>query len=185
MAARLIALGHSRIAFVTGPSNVMVANVRLQGYMAALVEAGLPIDPALLLPGNFDRPSGEQAVRYLAQMAVDQRPTAIFAANDETAFGVLSGLKQLGWHVPKDISVCGFGDAPMARVVVPALTTVHISLRELGRAGAGNLLAQLHHKQVPSLEVLPTTIIERDTTAELFSLWRSNDIQSHDVCTKS
>jgi len=185
MAARLIALGHSRIAFVTGPSNAMVANVRLQGYMAALVEAGLPIDPTLLLPGNFDRPSGEQAVRYLAQMAVEQRPTAIFAANDETAFGVLSGLKQLGWHVPKDISVCGFGDAPMARVVVPALTTVHISLRELGRAGAGNLLAQLHHKQVPSLEVLPTTIIERDTTAELFSLWSSNGIQSHDVCTKS
>ena len=185
MTARLIASGHRRIAFVTGPANVMVANVRLQGYMAALAEARLPIDPTLLLPGNFDRPSGEHAVRSLAHMAVELRPTAIFAANDETAFGVLSGLRQLGWHVPEEISVCGFGDVPMAKVVAPALTTVHIDLRKLGRAGARKLFAQLHHEQVPYLEVLPTTIIKRDTTAELVSPWRGDDIRSQNVYTKS
>jgi DNA-binding LacI/PurR family transcriptional regulator len=73
MTDRLIALSHRRIAFVTGPANVMVANVRLQGYMAALAEAGLTIDPTLLLSGNFDRPCGEYAVRYLAHMAVELR----------------------------------------------------------------------------------------------------------------
>jgi DNA-binding LacI/PurR family transcriptional regulator len=170
MTARLLALGHRCIAFVTGPANVMTANVRLQGYMAALAEAGLPIDPTLLLPGNYDRGSGEQAIDILAHMQPEQRPTAIFAANDETALGLLSGLAQRGWQVPGEMSVCGFGDTPMAQVVVPKLTTVHLGLRELGRAGAHKLFAQLHQEQVPLLEVLPATIIERDTTAAPLSL---------------
>src|SRR5947209_17442879 len=117
MTARLIASGHRRIAFVTGPANVMVANVRLQGYMAALAEARLPIDPTLLLPGNFDRPSGEHAVRSLAHMAVELRPTAIFAANDETPYGQLRGHQQLRWHVQEEVSVRGVGELPMAKVV--------------------------------------------------------------------
>lgn len=165
MTAQLIELGHRRIAFVTGPANVMTANVRLQGYMAALAEAGLPIDPTLLLPGNFDQASGEHAVDSLPHMAPELRPTAIFASNDETALGVLSGLRQCGLRVPRDISVCGFGDIPMAQVVVPTLTTVHLDLRELGRAGARKLLAQLRHEQVSFLEMLPTMIVERDSTA--------------------
>ena len=185
MAARLVALGHRRIAFVAGPANAMTANVRLQGYMAALAEAGLPIDPTLLLPGNFDQASGEQAVGSLVYMEPEQRPTAIFAANDETALGVLSGLRQCGWHVPGEMSICGFGDIPMAQVVVPALTTVHIGLRDLGRAGARKLLAQLRHEQIPFLEVLPTTVIERETTAPLPSLLRSTGIQSETVPTAS
>jgi LacI family transcriptional regulator len=176
MSARLIALGHRRIAFVTGPTNVMTANARLQGYMAALVEAELPIDPTLLLPGNFDRASGEQAVSSLTHMEPEQRPTAIFAANDETAIGVLSGLRQHGWQVPTEMSVCGFGDTPMAQVVVPTLTTVHMSLRELGRAGARKLLAQLRREQVPFLEVLPTAVVERESTAAPLSPRRSDDI---------
>lgn len=165
MTAHLIALGHRRIAFVTGPTNVMTANVRLQGYMAALAEAGLAIDPILLLPGNFDRASGEQALSSLTHMETEQRPTAIFAANDETALGVLSGLWRRGWAVPGEMSVCGFGDTPMAQVVVPRLTTVHMGLYELGRAGTHKLLAQLRGEQVPFLEVLPATVVERETTA--------------------
>jgi len=165
MTARLIALGHRRIAFVTGPTNVMTANLRLQGYMAALAEAGVPLDPSLLLPGNFDRVSGEQAVNFLIHREPHQRPTAIFAANDETALGVLSGLRRCGWRVPAEISVCGFGDTPMAQATVPTLTTVHMGLRELGRAGARKLLAQLSHKEVSFLEILPTTLIERESTA--------------------
>ncbi len=177
MTAHLIALGHRRIAFVTGPANVMTANVRLQGYMAALAEAGLPIDPILLLPGSYDRVSGEQAVDSLVHMEAEQRPTAVFAANDETALGVLSGLWQRGWQVPGEMSVCGFGDTPMAQVVVPKLTTVHMGLHELGRAGAHKLLAQLRREQVPFLEVLPATVVERDTTAALLSPPSRNDIQ--------
>ncbi len=140
MTARLIAAGHQRIAFVSGPSDLLVANVRLQGYMTALVEHGYSIDPTLIFPGNFTRQGGEQAVHRIAHLDAQQRPTAIFGANDETAFGILLGIRQQGWRVPNDVEVCGFGDLPFAQLVAPALTTVHIPLRELGRTGARELL---------------------------------------------
>lgn len=165
MTTRLLELGHRRIAFVAGPSNLTVANVRLQGYMAALVEAGLSLDPRLILTGNFDREGGQRAAHDIAQIPVEHRPTAIFAANDQTAFGVMLGLGEMGWRVPDAISVCGFGDLPMAQIVFPQLTTVHIPLRQLGRTGALRLLAALRNEEIPSLEVLPTTVVERSSTA--------------------
>jgi LacI family transcriptional regulator len=167
MAARLIALGHRRIAFIAGPPNLVVANVRLQGYMAALAEAGLMIDPTLILPGDFSLAGGEQAVQSLALLPTAQRPTALFAANDETALGALAGLRRLGLHVPRDVSVCGFGDLPVAHVIAPALTTVRIPVRELGRAGAQKMLALLRAESVTPLDVLPTMIIERESTARV------------------
>lgn len=165
MTRHLIELGHRRIAFVMGPPNITVANARLDGYRAAVAEAGIPLDPTLLLPGNFDRQGGEQAAKIIAEMPAQQRPGAIFAANDETAFGLLGAFHRLGWQVPRDISICGFGDLPMAEDMAPALTTVHIGLRELGRTGARRLLAQFTNEQFPYLEVVPTTIIERETTS--------------------
>ncbi len=164
MTARLIELGHKRIAFVTGPANLMVANIRLQGYKLALVEAGISIDSELILEGNFTQVGGQEAAHRMLQLSKQIRPTAIFAANDETAFGVLSGLRQIGWRVPEDISLCGFGDLPMAQAMVPALTTVRINLRALGRAGVYKFLSILNHEQIPFIEILPTTIIEREST---------------------
>ncbi len=165
MTQKLIELSHRRIAFITGPSNLIVANLRLQGFMAAMIEAGIPIEPPLILVGNFDKRGGEQAAQSIAQMPEDARPTAVFAANDETALGVLHKLTQLAWHVPNDISVCGFGDIPMSQIVTPALTTMQIGLRQLGRAGAQKLFALLRHEPISMLETIPTTLIERDTTA--------------------
>jgi DNA-binding LacI/PurR family transcriptional regulator len=167
MTAHLLELGHRRIAFVAGPSNLTVANVRLQGYMAAMVEKGFSIDQNLIIAGNFDQAGGERAALHISQMPTGNRPTAVFAANDETAFGIILGLAHLGWHVPRDISICGFGDLPMAQLLSPALTTVQVSLRDLGRAGAQKLFAMLRREQVPELEVLPTTVVKRDSTAPL------------------
>ncbi len=168
MTARLIAAGHRRIAFVAGPSDLLVANVRLQGYMTALVESGYPIDPTLILPGNFTRQGGEQAIHRITHFEAKQRPTAIFGANDETAFGVLLGLRKQNLRVPDDVEVCGFGDLPFAQLVYPSLTTVHIPLRDLGRTGAKDLLALLNNEEIASLKILPTEIIERETTAAKF-----------------
>jgi LacI family transcriptional regulator len=167
MAARLIELGHRRIAFVGGPADLLVANARLQGYKSALSEAGQAVDPSRILPGNFARQGGEQAAARIANLPTEQRPTAIFAANDETAFGVLQGLARQSLRVPGDISVCGFGDLPVAQLLTPALTSVHIPLRQLGRAGARRLLALLDKQEVSALEVLSTSIVERETTAAL------------------
>ncbi|GAC1368569.1 MAG: LacI family DNA-binding transcriptional regulator [Ktedonobacteraceae bacterium] len=161
MTARLLEQGHRRIAFVAGPDNLIAANLRRQGYMAALSDAGLAVEPEFLLQGDFTQVGGQRVALSIAQMPEQGRPTALFASNDETAFGMLSGLRLLGLHVPEDVSLCGFGDLPMAQVMVPPLTTVRIDLRALGRAGARKLLALLNHEQVPYLEILPTTIIER------------------------
>jgi LacI family transcriptional regulator len=171
----LLRLGHRRIAFVSGPANVTAAEARLQGYRAALEHAGRPVELDLVLPGNFDQTSGERAAEHVARMEGGTRPTAIFAANDETAIGVLSGLARLGVAVPGDISVCGFGDLPVAQIVAPSLTTVRIELRALGRAGARALLAQLSHEEVAPVQVLPTTIVERASTAPLTSVTRLRD----------
>ncbi len=165
MTRRLLEMGHRRIAFVAGPANLTVANVRLQGYMAGLVEKGFTIDQRLIIAGNFDQLGGERAALYIAQMPDEIRPTAIFAANDETAFGVLLGLAHLGWQVPQNISVCGFGDLPVARLLSPSLTTVQVPLRLLGRTGALKLFAQLQQESVSDLEILPTKLVERNSTA--------------------
>jgi DNA-binding LacI/PurR family transcriptional regulator len=164
MTARLIELGHRRIAFVTGPSSLVVVNVRLQGYMVAMLEAGLPIDQDLLLPGNFDLASGERVAAMVVRMPLERRPTAIFAANDEMAFGVMRELVRHGIRIPEDIAVCGFGDIPMAQVVVPSLTSIQIPLRRMGRDGARKLLALLRQEPVEMFEVVPTSIVERDST---------------------
>lgn len=160
----LLEMGHRRVALVAGPAGLTVANIRMQGYMAALVEKGIAIDPNLILIGNFDQASGERAAQSIAQMEPAQRPTAIFAANDEMAFGVMLALQQQRLHVPRDISVCGFGDIPVARLLTPALTTVHVPLRRLGRSGAERLLAILRREETPSSEVLPITIVKRAST---------------------
>ena len=99
-------------------------------------------------------------------MTDESRPSAVFCANDETAFGVMLGLQRLGWRVPEDISVCGFGGLPMAQM---GLTSVEIPLRHLGRTGALKLFTLLNQEEVPMLEVLPTTIVERGSTTSLRS----------------
>ncbi|GCE06701.1 LacI family DNA-binding transcriptional regulator [Dictyobacter aurantiacus] len=160
----LIELGHTRIAFVTGPASVTVANQRLQGYRQALTESGITPDDTLLFPGNFTQAGGERAAAMLNQLPREKRPSAVFACNDETAFGLMYGLRQHGWRLPEDISICGFGNLPMARMVTPALTTANISLRELGRAGAQKILALLQHQDTSAQETFPTTIVKRAST---------------------
>ena len=167
MTEYLLARGHWRIAFVMGLRHVAAANVCLQGHTAALESSGISVEQALLLPGDFDLASGERAVDAIARVAPRERLTTVFAANDETAFGVLIGLAQLGLLVPRDLSVCGFGDLPMAQFVVPSLTTVCIALGDLGRAGARTLLALMRHAEETLLEVSSTSIIERESPGSL------------------
>jgi len=167
MTKRLIELGHTRIAFITGPANALVSTMRMQGFIAALASSGIELNPNFILPGDFTQTGGAQVAQLLNELPVEQRPSATFAVNDETAFGLLMGLQRLHWHIPQDISICGFGDLPDAQIIVPTLTTVRIGLRELGRAGAQKLFALLQHQETPILEILSTTIIERETTIAL------------------
>lgn len=134
----LYGLGHRRIAFVRGPASNEEAAERLLGYREALAAHRLPLDPALELAGDFDEDSGYLAGVRLATFA--PRPDAIFAANDSMAIGCLSALRERGLRVPEDVALAGFDDIPIARYLTPALTSVRVSIAELGGRAMERLL---------------------------------------------
>lgn len=162
----LIRQGHRRIGFIAGPPDIFAARERLEGYKAALRDAGLPIDPLLVHEGDFFQPRGYSAAVEL--LALAERPTAIFAANDLTAFGVMEAARDHGLKIPGDISIVGFDDIPQATHVHPALTTVHQPLEEMGRLGARLLLELIDDpNRAPEIIDAPTELIVRATTRSL------------------
>ncbi|WP_425231048.1 LacI family DNA-binding transcriptional regulator [Sphingomonas sp.] len=135
----LLDLGHTRIGLVAGDPSFAASAVRRAGYADALAAAGVASDPALIRPGDFSFAAGLEAGQAL--LALPRPPTAVFAANDEMAAGLLSAAHRRGVAVPAQLSVAGFGDDAVASVVWPPLTTVRQPTRALGRTAADLLLA--------------------------------------------
>ncbi|MCL2516297.1 MAG: LacI family DNA-binding transcriptional regulator [Microbacteriaceae bacterium] len=135
LAARhLLELGHTRIAVIGGPQDMMCSRARVAGFRAAFEDAALPFDESLLVWGDFLRGDGVQLGRDLLMR--DDRPTAIFAGNDLMALGVLEAARTLGLSVPGDVSVVGYDDLQIARWSGPPLTTVRQPLAEMGEQAA-------------------------------------------------
>ena len=145
MTEHLLSLGHRRIGFVTGPPHRSASRGRLAGHRAALAAAGVADDPALIVEGAFTFPSGMAAVERLLDLA--QPPTAIFAANDAMAAGVLAAAHRRGVATPGDLSVAGFDDDPLAQVVWPALTTVQQPISEMASTAVELLVAELRARR--------------------------------------
>ena len=141
LVAHLAGLGHRRIAHIAGHPDHGATAWRRQGYRDAMRAASLPVAREWIVPGQFTFESGLQAAQAL--LALSPRPTAIFAANDDMAAGVLRAAATMGLSVPGDLSVCGFDDVPIARQVTPALTTVRQPTREMGRIAAEQLLREI------------------------------------------
>ncbi|MGW5333704.1 LacI family DNA-binding transcriptional regulator [Streptomyces bauhiniae] len=161
----LIDLGHTRIGAIGGPSRMMCARARLDGYRAALETAGLPADPALIREGDFHHESGHRL--GLDLLGRPDRPTAVFAGNDLQALGLYEAARELGLRVPEDVSVVGFDDLPVARWVGPPLTTVRQPLTEMAEAAA-RLVLELgrgeRERTATRLE-LATSLVVRSSTA--------------------
>ncbi len=158
----LISLGHRRIGFVTGYDFLECARERLAGYRAALSDHGLPVDEALIVPGDFSRAVGYQAAQHLLDLP--NPPTAIFASNDYMAFGVVDAVRNRGLRIPADFSVVGFDDIPQAAAARPALTTVRQPLSEMGAAAARLLLEIMADARHPSERIrLATELIIRES----------------------
>jgi len=156
----LIGLGHRRIATVTGPQGNIDARQRLEGCRAALAEAGIEPDPRLEIPGDFTEPSGYEAAGRLLRL--DPRPTAVFAANDYMAVGVIGALSDAGVRVPDDFAVAGFDDIALARYLNPSLTTVHVDAFRLGQRAVEILVGRDGPTpRSPLRETLETTLIVR------------------------
>lgn len=160
----LLALGHRRVAALLGPPAYPSSRDRLAGYRAALDAAGIPVDLDLVRHGDFHVDVARREMVRL--LDVPDRPTAVFAGNDEQALGVYRALHDRGMRVPEDVSVVGFDDMPFAAWVTPALTTVRQPLREMGRTAAKMLLRVIAGEPVDHVRVeLATPLIARASSA--------------------
>lgn len=137
--AHLLALGHRRIAHIAGPAGHSPSADRLTGYHAALAEAGIPFDGALVFGGTGRPAGGEQALAPIT--ALTDRPTAVFCYNDMTAIGLLCAARRAGLAVPRGLAVAGFDDIPLASYVFPTLTTIAQPKLEMGQQAMTMALA--------------------------------------------
>jgi LacI family transcriptional regulator len=160
----LLGLGHRRIGLITGPRGWAATEERRAGVLAALSSARRLHEPELETSGKWSIDDGYRAASKL--LAVEPRPTAIFAFNDEMAIGALRAALQRGLRVPEEISIVGFDDVDRAELVVPALTTVHQPLAEMGRVAVSLLLRLLEGRRLEALRLeLATKLVIRASTA--------------------
>jgi LacI family transcriptional regulator len=165
MMATLLHLGHRRIAHVIGHPDHGASQWRLAGYRQALAAAGIERDPQLEVPGDFSFGGGVAAARRLFSLPRGEGPTAVFAANDDMAAGVIWAAGEHGLSVPGDVSVCGFDDTPIARQIWPTLTTIHQPSREMGRIAALQLLDTLRGRGSGAMMQAPFSLELRESTA--------------------
>lgn len=159
MTGHLLCLGHRRIGFLVGDRGYATSGQRLAGHARALAAAGIGLDMELVRQGQFDFESGVMGANALLDLAMP--PTAVFASSDDIAAGVLAAAHRRQVAVPAALSVVGFDDAPLSRVVWPALTTVRQPVRALAE-GATDLLLDASGDRV---RVLPYELLVRDSSA--------------------
>lgn len=161
----LAALGHRRLGYVGGPLHNVLEQERQAGFREGMAAAGLDPAQACYLPGDFTFAAGVAAATSL--LALRPLPTAVFAANDEMAIGLLKAARRAGLDVPGTLSVLGFDGIEFADYVEPTLTTFRQPRRELGQHGGALLLRAMLGEQIPPHEArlrLPATLLVRDST---------------------
>lgn len=160
----LMDLGHRRIAFILGREDSRSAHRRFQGYRDALMQAGIPLDDSLIVPGDFSTRTAKKLSRQLLKL--DSPPTAIFAANDQSAIGVYEAADELGLSIPDDVSVVGFDNISEAQYL--GLTTVDQCLSEMGYT-AVQMLIQLINGDPLEIKVhrMPTRLVVRNSCRKL------------------
>ena len=157
----LIGQGHRKIAFIAGPENHPDSQQRLAGYKAALAAAKIPYSVKLVAPGDYSDGGGHQAMTRLLDAKAEF--TAVFAANDQSAYGAMLALHRRGLRVPHDISIVGFDDLPTSSYIIPPLTTVHRSINALGEAAAEAMIDLLDGR-VPVSKLSSATLAIREST---------------------
>ncbi|MDN3497016.1 LacI family DNA-binding transcriptional regulator [Planococcus sp. APC 4015] len=160
----LIELGHRRIGFLAGRPDLRSAGLREAGYRRALSDAGILFDPALVQDGRYEEYAARSAATTL--LSLPDPPTAVFAANDLSALGVLDVATGFGLRVPADLSVVGFDDIPEASRAAPALTTIRQPMGRLGAIAAEMIVGLLGGDPPAQTHVLlATQLVARATAA--------------------
>ncbi|HWR49530.1 MAG TPA: LacI family DNA-binding transcriptional regulator [Bryobacteraceae bacterium] len=159
--------GHRRIAIITGPLTLQTAKDRVEGYKAALLEAGIAPTPELIIEGDFRESGGYRLAKEL--LLRHDRPTAVFASNGMMALGLVRALEEVGLACPGDVAVASFDDMPLAAVFRPHLTAIAQPAYEIGCQGAELLIRRLQRKSVPRRHVtlrLEPELKIRESTAD-------------------
>lgn len=161
-ARHLVDLGHRRIALVRGLASFRSSVVRGQGFIDALKERGVDLPPAYDIQGAYTFDSGREAAHAL--LSLPEPPTAIFTLNDDMALGVMQAARERGLELPRDLSVVGYDDLPMAAHIWPNLTSVRLPIRDMGRMAAEKLLAPMRGVDPARLqqpEIRPSLVVRR------------------------
>ena len=162
MTVHLQKLGHRRIGFVKGHADHSAAPLRYKGFVRAMHDAGLVVPPDYLQTGNFSFRSGVGAGERLLNLA--ERPTAIFASNDDMALGVMTVANRMQLSLPAQLSVAGFDDSPSAQVVWPQLTTIRQPVEKIAFEAATMLFKTRGRLAAPASRLLDFELIERNST---------------------
>ncbi|PCI51753.1 MAG: LacI family transcriptional regulator [Alphaproteobacteria bacterium] len=167
MMKHLLDLGHRRIGFIKGPMAHGASRWRYESYKASLEKTGIIFNPALVADGDFSFDSGKIAAEKL--LSGGNPPTAIFASNDNMAAGVIHTAFERGLQIPRDISIAGFDDAPLARQLWPSLTTIHQPMRGMGHMAMAQLLTMIRGDDCagPEQSILNYELIIRASTANV------------------
>ncbi|HTJ30119.1 MAG TPA: LacI family DNA-binding transcriptional regulator [Acidobacteriaceae bacterium] len=158
----LAALGHRNIAFISGPHHLHSAQARLEAFQQSLHECGIVVHPSFIVEGDHTHEGGIRAMEKL--LTLKKLPTAVMCSNDMTAIGVLHKAHRAGLRVPTDLSVIGFDDVQMARVMIPPLTSIQMSRSELARAAVTALRSHVESTQPERELFIPTSLIVREST---------------------
>ena len=154
----LVALGHHRIAYISGPAEATSSQLRLEGLQAALRQAHISLHAGWIAPGGGTAEQGEQAAQQLLD-GTAPHPTAIFCYNDRTAMGVLRAVKARGLSIPAQLSVLGYDDIAAAAYLDPPLTTVGQSKYTLGQKAMEMTLDLIDHKTVQDVLLKPSLVV--------------------------
>lgn len=166
MTRHLLELGHTRIGFIQGDREHGASAKREAGYRAALSEAGIEVEDGWVQPGQYTYRSALIAAE--AMLSLDNRPTAIFASNDDMAAAVVAMAGKRGLDVPGDLSVAGFDDTQTATTIWPQLTTVRQPIAEMAAAAVDIMTRQLEAQNPdfePEIRLIPCELIVRGSTA--------------------
>ena len=159
----LIRLGHRRIGMVTGRPDMTAGQDRLEGYRRALSAHGMPVEPELIVEGDFTEASGKAGIQRL----LPAEPSAVFMASDTMAVGALKALRQAGRRVPQDISLVSFDDIPVASATEPPLTTVRQPIGRMAALAVEALLDLIEQPgSGPRRIVLPTELVIRESCSK-------------------
>lgn len=168
----LITLGHERIGFVSGPSNLIVSQDRMQGYGQALADAGLAMRKEWIVEGEFLQESGYRAMSFF--MNLPERPTALVIVDDIVAFGVLRGLNELGYKVPEDVSMISFNNISLSELSNPPLSSVDIGIYNLGYTASQALIQSIrkpNEQGSPNRYIIPHRLMIRESSMYSSPKW--------------